>query len=234
MKISLKNRKIGYTYSSVSGVFSFRREKSIAFESTLERDLLTILEFNDSVLDVIEQPVTIEYTNNNGKLTTYTPDFLVHFKTNDSFVPKSMLIEVKPSNILKKKFDNLRPKFKVATSYAQENDYIFKIYDENRIRGIDLKNISFLQRYKLLQYDKYEEDIICKHLKAVGHTTIDHLLAHLYVSDMQRGTALGQIWHLISNKIIGCDIGRPLNQGTCIWLNVNETYEEGILNELYN
>ena len=37
----MKNRKIGYTYSSVSGHFAFRNKKSISFESTLERDLLT-------------------------------------------------------------------------------------------------------------------------------------------------------------------------------------------------
>ena len=78
MKISMKNRKIGYVYGSVSGHFSFRKEKSIAFESTLERDLLYLLEFNDSVIDVEEQPFTIEYTNHNGKLVTYTPDFFVN------------------------------------------------------------------------------------------------------------------------------------------------------------
>ena len=56
MKISMKKRKIGYTYGSVSGHFSFRKQKSIAFESTLERDLLTLLEFNESVDDGIGQP----------------------------------------------------------------------------------------------------------------------------------------------------------------------------------
>ena len=71
MKISMKKRKIGYTYGSVSGHFAFRKQKSIAFESTLERDLLTLLEFNDSVHDVIEQPLTIEYINHNGRSVTY-------------------------------------------------------------------------------------------------------------------------------------------------------------------
>ena len=67
MKISTKIRKIGYAYGSVSRHFAFRKEKSIAFKATPERDLLTLLEFNDSVSDVIEQPVTIEYTNDNGR-----------------------------------------------------------------------------------------------------------------------------------------------------------------------
>ena len=59
MKISMKKRKIGYSYGSVSGHFAFHKQKSIAFESTLERNLLTLLKFNDSVDDVIEQPLTI-------------------------------------------------------------------------------------------------------------------------------------------------------------------------------
>lgn len=232
MRISMKNRKIGYTYGSVSGHFSFRKEKSIAFESTLERDLLTLLEYNDMVLDVIEQPVTIEYINHNGRATTYTPDFLVYFKSpqsNNISAPysKPMLIEVKPSEILSKKFSELRPKFKIGTKYAMENGFVFKIYDEKRIRGQDLKNISFIARHKNLQYDSDEEERILEHLKAIGHTTVDHLLAHLYVTDTQRGIGLGQVWHLLSNKKIACDISLPLGQHTVIWLNTDKFYEEG-------
>lgn len=122
----MKNRKIGYTYSSVSGHYAFRKEKSIAFESTLERDLLTILEFNSSVFDVTEQPITIEYINKNSREVTYTPDFLVLFNdpnelTNITSVSrKPLLIEVKPRDILIKKWNILKPKFQIATKYANQ------------------------------------------------------------------------------------------------------------------
>ena len=122
MKISMKNRKIGYTYSSVSGHFAFRNEKSIAFESTLERDLLTLLEFNSSVFDVTEQPVTIEYQNKNGREVTYTPDFLVIFNDPNNNVATTKistnpwLIEVKPREILIKKLKELKPKLKIAST----------------------------------------------------------------------------------------------------------------------
>lgn len=231
MKLSMKNRKIGYTYGSVSGRYSFRSEKTIAFESKLEKDLLTLLEYNDSVIDVIEQPVTLEYINENGRPTTYTPDFLVYFKS--SLVrgmfnpyPRPMLIEVKPEEKLKKKFGELRLKFKVATKYAMENGYIFKIYDEKRIRGQELKNINFISRYKNLMYDLDEERRILSHLEAVGHTTVDHLLTHLYVTDVQMGLALGQTWHLLANKKIACDMGQPLGRHTVIWANTDESYDE--------
>jgi len=225
----MKNRKVGYTYGSLSGVFSFRKEKSISFESTLERDLLTILEFNESVSDVIEQPVTIEYTNKNGRETTYTPDFLVYFRQPKSALMKSvykpLLIEVKPRNIIKKKYKTLKPKFKIGTKYAYQNDMLFKIYDESRIRGQYFKNISFLKRYKKLKYNIDEEEKILKHVEMVGHTEIDHILEFLYVTEEQKGIALGQIWNLLSNKKLLCFFGEALNQRTIVWLNTAATTE---------
>ena len=237
MRISMNKRKIGYTYGSVSGVYSFRGEKGIKFESTLERDLLRILDFNDSVSDITSQPFTLEYTDEKGKNRRYTPDFLVHFKSSPSdsittFSSKPLLIEVKPNDKLKKHWYELRGRFKIATRYSQENDFIFKIYDENKIRGNDLKNITLINRYRDLVYDEYEEKRILEHLKAVGHTTVDHLLAYLYVTEIQIGIGLGQVWNLIGKKKIGCDIGQPLNMLSTIWLNVDESYEEGILNAI--
>jgi len=237
MKVSLKNRKAKYTYGSSSGYYPFRGEKSIWYESLLERDLLILLEYNDMVLDVDEQPVTIEYTNHNGRTVTYTPDFLVTFNPlplygTQSLYPKSLLIEVKPHKILKKKFQELRPKFKIATRYAQANDYIFKLYDDKRIRGIELENILFMKRYKKTQFDEIEEYRILEYLKSVGHTQIDHLLEALYATKTKQAIALSQLYQLIYHKKIGIDLGQEINNWSTIWLNVNETYEEGILNEL--
>ena len=219
----MKNRKIGYTYGSVSGVCSFRKEKSISFESTLERDLITLMGFNDSVSDIIEQPLTIEYTNANGRETTYTPDFLVHFKQPETTLfntkHKSLLIEVKPRNILRKKFQQLKPKFKIAMKYAQQNDMIFKIYDEGRIRGEYFRNISFLKRYQNLKYDESEEQRILEYLEMVGNTAIDHIIEYLYATSVQKGIALGHIWHLMANKKIVCLFDEPLNQSTVVWLS---------------
>lgn len=231
MKISTKNRKIGYTYGSVSGNFSFRKEKSIAFESLLEKDLLTLLEYNQTVLDVIEQPVTLEYINDNGREASYTPDFLVYFKTSNrsrtfSSYDRPLLIEVKPHDVLLKKFNELRPKFKMAMKYAIENGFTFKIYDEKRIRGVYFRNISFVERYKTLQYDSHEEKHILSHLNKLGQTSIDQLLAYLYASKTQQGIAIGQIWNMLANHKIACDMYIPLTQNTTIWKNCDDGFEE--------
>lgn len=236
MKFSHKNRKIGYTYGSLSGVFSFRGEKSISFESSLERDLLKLLEFNESVIDVVEQPFTIEYINKNNRPTTYTPDFLVNFATSPCSLqtipyPKPLLIEVKPRNKIIKDFDKLRHKFRIGFRFAKQNDMNYRIYDESRIRTLEFQNINFLSQYKRRQYDPFEEARITNHLNDIGHTSIDFLLAHLYVTKEDRGIALAQIWHLISVKKLGCDIGRPLNQATTVWLNVDQSYLEGVYSD---
>ncbi|MBK2025582.1 hypothetical protein AB9G23_00865 [Francisella philomiragia] len=67
MKIKSNYRDIHYTYSSVSGNYPFRLEKTVSFESTLERDFISLMEFNPVVLDITEQPVTIEYKNSSNR-----------------------------------------------------------------------------------------------------------------------------------------------------------------------
>lgn len=223
MKISTKNRKVGYTYGSVSGHFAFRKEKSIAFESTLERDLLTLLEFNDSVSDVIEQPVTIEYTNDNGRDVTYTPDFLVYFNEPDADLfrlqRKPLLIEVKPRDKLTKDWDKLKKKFQTGIQYAHANDMIFKVYDESRIRTIYLKNILFLKRYKRLTYNREDSIDIFSLVHSNGTLSIEHILEHLFVTQEQKGIALGHIWNMIANKLLLCSMETTLNINTLVWTN---------------
>jgi len=234
MKISQKNRKIGYTYGSVSGSFPFRGEKSIDYESSLERDLIMVLEYDTNVVDVIEQPVTIEYTNNNGRDVTYTPDFLIHYRTPHSvyskFLKKSRLIEVKTHEALVKDWVTSKPKFKIGFAYAKQQGWRFGIYDESRIRGQCLKNIRFLSRYRKYQFNLAQEAHILNHLKTVGHATIENLLKFLNVKEDEKGIALSQIWHLLAMHVLVCDMTLPLEIGTYIWIRIihEDFYEDGI------
>ena len=225
MKISMKKRKIGYTYGSVSGHFAFKKQKSIAFESTLERDLLTLLEFNDSVEDVVEQPLTIEYINHNGRTVTYTPDFLVYFKEPDASLlklkRKPLLIEVKPREKLQKHFKELKPRFKVAMHYAHANDMIFKIYDESKIRTPYLKNILFLKRYKRLTYIEEDESNILAYINSSGSITIEVVIEYLFVTKEQKSIGLGQIWNILANKKLLCDFSKAIDKQTIVWVNDN-------------
>lgn len=225
MKISHKNRKIGYTYGSTSGKFMFRNEKVILFESLLEKSFLQVLEFNDMVLDVIGQPFTLEYTTDKGNKGSYTPDFLVHFKQSELYLKdpiKSLLVEVKPMERLIKDRKELKPKFKTAIKLCNQEEYKFKIFNENRIKSTQLNNIVFLNRYKDYKPNLDEVEIIKNHLLAVGHTTIEHLLTHLYTTDFQKGTAISHIWYMMQIKILTTNFNMPLNNKTVIWLNIED------------
>ena len=235
MKISMKKRKIGYTYGSVSGRYPFRGEKTVAYESHLEADMLTVLEFNDAVSDVVEQPFTIIYEDENGKERRYTPDFLVWFRpigTGTKFLwpdgrevpdPRPMLVEVKPREIIRKKWRELRPKFRAATRYAARNDMIFRIFDESRIRTVFLENVRIVRRYLRFEYSEFEEERLLNWVAALGHCTIDILLTTLrYSTFRERSEGLGHIYSLIARKMLVCDMYEPLGLDTVVWLSDEE------------
>lgn len=221
MKISQKRRKIGYTYSSVSGSYSFRKTKSIEFESTLERDLLISLAYDSNVDDVIEQPVTIEYVNHNGRDASYTPDFLVHYVAgNDGKITqRSKLIEVKPSAILKKDWGDLKQKFKIGAAYAKDNECVFKIYDESRIHTQRFKNIRFLERYRSL---KINEEVLKHDVNQgmlISEVTVGSLASYLDAINGEDANSSALIWHLVYIKYIQCDLSSKLSSETKIWLH---------------
>jgi hypothetical protein len=218
MKISQKKRKIGYTHSSVSGFFPFRGKKSIEFESTLERDLLVSLAFNPNVSDVIEQPVTIEYINHNGRAVTYTPDFLVHYHN----TLKPILIEVKPHKILIKKWTDLKRKFKVGTSFARSHNWHFKIYDESRIHTIYFKNVQFVNRYRNQRSDSGQCKLIIAYLTTIKEASVSDIINSLFESTEIQNLATVHIWTLIAHHIIFCDMTIPLGLTSTVWFLSND------------
>jgi len=220
VKISQKNRKIGYTYSSVSGLYAFRKTKSIAYESTLERDLLVSLEYDSTVDDVVEQPFTIEYVNHNGRAASYTPDFLVHYLPEKGKKNKriSELIEVKPSNILNGEWSDLKKKFKVGVAFAKENGWVFKIYTETRIHTPEFNNVKFLERYRGLQVNQDAlESVVNNEILAKG-ASIESLVSDFDRINGAENNSLALVWHLVYIKILKCDLSNKLGLETKVWL----------------
>ncbi|MBU1248541.1 MAG: TnsA endonuclease N-terminal domain-containing protein [Proteobacteria bacterium] len=129
-------RKIPKNYRNVTGlVFNSKKRKMTAFESTLERDLYIILDFDWCVEDYEEQPVCIEYIDFNGVLRKYTPDVLIKYKNgNQCSVGKSyMLCEVKYRDELYSGITDFREKFKAACLFAKDQGWVFR--QEFRSKG---------------------------------------------------------------------------------------------------
>lgn len=229
MKISVKNRKIGYTYLSQSGYFSFRGQKEIAFESRLEKDFLTSFAFSERVIDIDEQPFTLTYTNSQGKEAVYTPDFMITFKPETlevSPLSKTMIVEVKPREVLKKDFHIFKERFKAMISYCRQNDMIFKIYDESRIHTTYFHNIMRIMRYKRYRYDPIERDTILDFVHAAGQATVGLIPEIFGGTDMDKAEIIGHVYHLLATKQLSADLTQPLGIDTEIWINTNYGYEE--------
>ncbi len=222
MKISAKNRKIGYTYLSQSGYFSFRGQKGIAFESRLEKDFLTSFAFRGDVLDIEEQPFTLTYVNSEGKNSTYTPDFLITFRHQAalSWRNKPMVVEVKPREVLKKNFCIYKERFKAMVSYCMQNDMLFKIYDESRIYTVYFQNVTLVSRYKKYCYDPVERDTILDYVQSVGQATIGMIAEFFGGTTMDKAEVVGHVHHLLATKRLSADlVTAPLSAHTEVWIN---------------
>ena len=74
-------RKIPKNYRNITGIAPYNKAIGIAaYESSLERDFLTLLEFDSNVQHFEVQPITIEWFDPAGKKHIYTPDVLVHYQ----------------------------------------------------------------------------------------------------------------------------------------------------------
>jgi hypothetical protein len=215
-----QTRKIKPTRRSVSGVFAFRKQESIPFESTLERDFLIRTEFSTSVMKIVPQPVCLPFVGANGRTYTYTPDFLVYYYLGDRIYehyPKPRLIEVKPESEWRKHWREWLPKWKAARRYAQEQGWVFHIRDESRIRDEAFENICFLERYKTMEFCNVETKEVLETVEAMSLVTLDLLLARHFMGNF-RAEGVCHLWHLLATRQLDCDISRPLNAFTEVWI----------------
>ena len=225
-------RKHKTVYGSVSGNYAFRGEKTIWFESTLERDFLLKQEFDDNVVDVVSQPITIQYITELGNESTYTPDFLVQLSCatyfSPSLFPNPILIEIKPREKLIKDWVKLKPKFKAAIAFCKEKGWDFKLIDEARIYDTYWENLHFLKRYKRFSVEENRRDSLINTLQNIGSCSVSELPSFLYRDETNVLYTIHDIWALIAQKYINCDLNRPLTSHTTIWINLNETLLEDL------
>ncbi|HAQ47696.1 MAG TPA: heteromeric transposase endonuclease subunit TnsA [Glaciecola sp.] len=212
-------RKIKNTRRSISGFYMFQGVEQTQFESTLERDFLIRHEYQGDIVGIVSQPCTIKYVHPNGRTYNYTPDYLVMHKVGNkrfSEYQKPLLVEVKPTKELREHLTEWRPKFKAAMRYAKSHGYVFKIYDESRIRDVTYRNIRFLARYKGREYDSGDVDMVMETVNNMGSATVDYLLAKCF-NGMYRAEGIGVIWSLVAEKKLLCDFHEPLSNTTLLW-----------------
>src|SRR5260370_12304593 len=121
-------RKIRPNYGSVTGlVADDQSARSTAYESSLERDFIKHLIFNQNVLKHEEQPLTIEYPDTDGKQRRYTPDLLVFYQRDIALTSdwRPLLAEVTYRSDLFKHWIQLKPKIRAAKVYSKKHNCDF-------------------------------------------------------------------------------------------------------------
>jgi hypothetical protein len=201
---------------SITGhVPSKKKPGMVAFESTLERDLILLLEFDSLVRTVSEQPVRICFEHN-GKSQIYTPDLYITYNDPASRLP--MFIEVKYRRDLFEHWSELHIRLRAGARYARRKRSTFKILTEVEIRTARLHSVTWLMPYRSAQVSHNEVDEIIKTLELHGTLTADQILYHLRDSANSRESLLATLWHLIAIGTLETDLDCEITMSSPIWM----------------
>ena len=214
-------RTIPKNYRNLTGLVPNTRTSGMtAFESTLERDFLLLLDFDPDVEFFEEQPVKIIYHDAHGQRRTYTPDVLVRYRPHRSQTPqtKPALYEVKYCDDLRQHWAEYRPKFRAAQCYARQQGWRFHVVTERHVRTPYLENVKFLRPYRTLPInDSYRTQLLSA-LATLEATDPASLLAAVFQDRWQQAQLLPMLWQLVATRQIGTDLEQPLTMQSGLWL----------------
>ncbi|MDO8714342.1 MAG: TnsA endonuclease N-terminal domain-containing protein [Polynucleobacter sp.] len=207
-------RKVPKSFRNVTGIIASNKAIGEArFESTLERDLLTLLDFNSQVLSLEVQPIAIPWKDSVGKPHTYTPD--VHAIYVDQ---QNVIYEVKYRSELLEEWATLKPKFKGAIHFCRKQGWRYKIMTEVEIRTPYLENAKFLNPF-LKQSSPSDADIqmIQERLERLGNTTPSDLLTSISTDQWEQARLMPALWTQVAKGKIGANLQNKLNMNSPIW-----------------
>ena len=225
-------RNIPRSRRSLTGRVASRTSgTSQMFESSLERDLFIVLDFDVGVASFEEQPIRISFTDNQGGRHTYVPDVLIHYHPDPVTGHQNppLLAEVKYRQDLFKNWKELKPRFKAARAYSRERGWQpFRIFTENEIRTPYLENAKFLRGYARTELVPTEVNVLLNTLAALGTATPQSLLEACSTDQMRRAELMPVMWRLITLNHIGCNLDERLTMGSAIWTAAPRAVIRGI------
>lgn len=222
---------------SVTGrVATEKSDKSHDAESSLEYDFLTLLEYDRRVDRFAAQPITIRWKDATGR-HRYTPDVVAQYTDTAMHADPTLrltLFEVKPREILKSDWKELKPKFRAAIAWTRERDYRFRIVTERDIRTPFLDNVRFLMMFRgkrMTRNPGLTAEIqwrIRETLYDLRRSTPRDLLNVITTVPHYQAEYIPWIWQLMNCNLIGCDLAKPLTMASEIWsLETRDTLGRG-------
>lgn len=215
-------RKIPLNGRSLTGTVARPTEDDGAdFESSLEQDLYSLLVFDKRRYAGFEvQPVRITYTDDQGRVRTYTPDVLIRFTAAPltGHRPPPLLAEVKYRKNLFEKWKELKPKFKAARALSREQGWQqFRIFTEVEIRTPYLANVKFLRGFILTELVHDEAILLLDTLASLRTATPESLLSACREDQRRRLELMPTLWQLVAMGRVGCNLDEPLTMVSPLW-----------------
>src|SRR5262245_42941407 len=214
-------RIVPKNYRNLTGLVPNSRTQAMtAFESTLERDFLLLLDFDPDVEFYEEQPLTLTYHDTTGQRRTYTPDLLVRYRPACVEVgrAKAHLCEVKYRDDLRQHWTDYRPKFRAAQRYARQQGWRFRVVTERHVRTPYLANVKFLGSYRMMHVDDAHQAQLLRVLSEVKETDPASLVALISADRWRQAQLLPTLWQLIARRQVGADLAQHLTMRSPIWL----------------
>lgn len=208
-------RRIGISARSVIGTMPDGSQ----YESSLERDFMELVRFDKNIRHYTPQPLTIEYLDASGKQRRYTPDGFIEYRR-DTWPAREMadvLCEIKYREDFRSQWRTLLPKFRAARNFCAERGWEFKVFTEREIRTPYLRNVRFLWPFVRNVRDDRYADLLLLQLDEVRESDPEALLCSMCRDKWRRAEILPNLWWLIANHQIGCDLTQPLTMKTRIW-----------------
>ncbi|WDE03876.1 heteromeric transposase endonuclease subunit TnsA [Thalassomonas viridans] len=209
-------RKIPKNYRNVTGIAAHSKAEGQAmFESTLERDFISLLEFDDEVERFEVQPLQLVWKDEDNKQRTYIPDVLAYYFGNNI---KPTLFEVKYRDDLKKNWSTLKPKFRAGIHFAKENNWKFKIITEVEIRTSYLASVKFLLPFvRKGPEEESHMQLLADKVRELRQTTPASLLKAIFNDEWNQAKLLPTLWYLIGTRQLGVDLNQKLTMSSRIW-----------------
>jgi hypothetical protein len=213
-------RKIPRSYQHATGLIATdKSDQSTAYESGNEYGCQKLIGFNLNVLKYEEQPVKIQFKGEDGKQHSYTPDILVHYRTDIAPAKnwKPLLVEVKDRSTLFKEWHELKPKFRAARRYGRERGCEFTVITDREIWTPYLRNVILLLEFRWLPIDEVYTNLLLETLSEVGESTPQSLLSTITEDRNKVGEMIPALWQLIANYEIGTNLEELLTMSSPIW-----------------
>lgn len=205
-------RRIPMGRRSLTGRHNWNsRARGVAFESSLERDFISLMLLDLGVASIEEQPVEVKFVHQGAK-RSYIPDFLVKFRQG-----RPKLIEIKYADELVKKAEELLPKFEAAAAYAKERGWTFEVWTDDDIRTPRLENAKVLVPLIERKVDAGLAARIVNRLVDVHDgMRISELLGACWNDKHERARGLRVLWHLVATRRIAADLDTQLNEDSIV------------------